>query len=375
MSRKALLLIIVILIIVGVILFIFGLKNIYKNNYYYDYTSSYTVQTISEDVSAELNNGNNNKKQDETGSEVEHQNELTEQETDNINNEPFESSLTENLTTIEEVDLTPETIEDNKEGNKNATSSSNYIDILFLGIDRTSQRDETRISHSTDTIMLVRINTVKKEIKVLSIPRDTYAYIPVIDKMDKINSAYAYGFLKGKAVESTKDAINNLLKQPSLMDFFFTLDMEPIPDIIDELGGVEIDVEIDMQSHGVNLSKGLQLLDGKSSFDYIRWRYGEDGDIGRIKRQHKFIKTMFTKFRANENKDTFINLLFSYDEYIDTDMELEQIVNLFDILRDIDEDNIMFYLLPGTAEIRNDVSYWIANENEIREEVNIFVKQ
>ena len=210
---------------------------------------------------------------------------------------------------------------------------------------------------------------------MLSIPRDTYAYIPVIDKMDKINSAYAYGFLKGKAVESTKDAINNLLKQPSLMDFFFTLDMEPIPDIIDELGGVEIDVEIDMQSHGVNLSKGLQLLDGKSSFDYIRWRYGEDGDIGRIKRQHKFIKTMFTKFRANENKDTFINLLFSYDEYIDTDMELEQIVNLFDILRDIDEDNIMFYLLPGTTEIRNDVSYWIANENEIREAINIFVKQ
>lgn len=374
MSRKALLLIIVILIIVGVILFIFGLKDIYKNNYYYDYTSSYTVQTISEDVSAELNNGNNNKKQDETGSEVEHQNELTEQETDNINNEPFESSLTENLTTIEEVALTPETIEDNKEGSKTATSSSNYIDILFLGIDRTSQRDETRISHSTDTIMLVRINTVKKEIKVLSIPRDTYAYIPVIDKMDKINSAYAYGFLKGKAVESTKDAINNLLKQPSLMDFFFTLDMEPIPDIIDELGGVEIDVEIDMQSHGVNISKGLQLLDGKSSFDYIQWRYGEDGDIGRIKRQQKFIKTMFTKFRTNETKNTFISLLFSYDEYINTDMELEQIANLFDILRDIDEDNIMFYLLPGTAEIRNDVSYWIANENEIREAINIFVK-
>ena len=106
--------------------------------------------------------------------------------------------------------------------------------------------------------MLVRINTVKKEIKVLSIPRDTYAYIPVIDKMDKINSAYAYGFLKGKAVESTKDAINNLLKQPSLMDFFLRWIWNQFL-ILLMIGGVEIDVEIDMQSHGVNLSKGLQL--------------------------------------------------------------------------------------------------------------------
>ena len=178
-----------------------------------------------------------------------------------------------------------------EKSNSNTTvkedNSNEVMTILFLGIFR------------SDTIMIARIDVANKSIKILSIPRDTYTYIPLIDKRDKINHAYAYGSLKGKGVISVFDAIEQFTEKPKIENYFL-LEMEPIPDIIDDLGGIELDVEIDMKTHGADLSKGYQLLDGKKAFDYIHWRYSSNGDIGRIERQHKFIKTLFkTTFKED----------------------------------------------------------------------------
>lgn len=247
------------------------------------------------------------------------------------------------------------------------TPPQNMLNVLFLGIDRTEAREKTRVTSASDTIMLARINLDSKTVKVLSIPRDTYAYIPVTDTMDKMNSAYAYGALQGKAVKSIKDAMIYLLGDDCRIDYYFTLDMEPIPDIIDDLGGVEVNVEIDMQSHGVNLIKGLQVLDGKSAYDYLRWRYADDGDIGRIRRQQGFIKALFSKLKASDMENELLRIILSYGDYINTDLGLEQIDNIIQLCAGISEEDIQFYVLPGEGKDMNDISYWMVNEEKMKE--------
>ena len=126
-----------------------------------------------------------------------------------------------------------------EKSNSNTTvkedNSNEVMTILFLGIDRTEERDESIGIFRSDTIMIARIDVANKSIKILSIPRDTYTYIPLIDKRDKINHAYAYGSLKGKGVISVFDAIEQFTEKPKIENYFL-LEMEPIPDIIDDLG-------------------------------------------------------------------------------------------------------------------------------------------
>lgn len=247
------------------------------------------------------------------------------------------------------------------------TPSKNMMNILFLGIDRTEDREKTRISSAADTIMLARIDLDNRTMKVLSIPRDTYTYIPVTDTTDKINSSYAYGALQGKAAKSIKDAILHLLGDLSKIDYFFTLDMETVPDIIDDLGGLEVNVEIDMQSHGVNLLKGLQVLDGKLAYDYIRWRYADDGDIGRIRRQQGFIKALFRKLQASDIEKELLRIILFYEDYINTDLGLEQIENIIHFCAGFQEEGIRFFTLPGEGKDMNGISYWIIDEKKMKE--------
>ena len=58
------------------------------------------------------------------------------------------------------------------------------------------------INLKRNSLLIARIDMDTKEVKILSIPRDTYSYVPVENKKDKINHAYAYGSLKNKGVES-----------------------------------------------------------------------------------------------------------------------------------------------------------------------------
>ena len=211
---------------------------------------------------------------------------------------------------------------------------SYVINILFLGIDLTKEFNDPEALHRADTISLIRINLDTKDIKFLSIPRDTYTFVPIKNKKDKINHSYAYGSLKGKAVESTIEAVNKFLKYGTV-DYYFTFDLEPVPKIVDSIGGVELDVEVDMLNHDANLHKGLQVLDGQKAYDYIHWRYSGDGDIGRIKRQQKFLGAVYNKLKVNGKLTETIKLVMDYKDNMKTDMTVKQIIGLAKFTSDI----------------------------------------
>jgi len=102
--------------------------------------------------------------------------------------------------------------------------SSGSIYLLCLGIDKTAERERWLGTYRTDTIALVRIDLDKQRIKILSIPRDTYTFVPVENKNDKINHAYAFGSIQHKGVQASIDAVHCLLVR-EVVNYYFLMDM------------------------------------------------------------------------------------------------------------------------------------------------------
>ncbi|MGI6677935.1 MAG: LCP family protein [Dehalobacterium sp.] len=231
------------------------------------------------------------------------------------------------------------------------------INILLLGIDRNDQREEYMGVFRSDMISLIRFDLNNNKVNVLAIPRDTYTYLPVIDKKDKINHAYAYGSVKDRAVESISEAVSQFTGLP--VDYYISLDMAPVPDIVDDIGGVEVDVEIDMKTHGANLSKGLQVLNGQQAFDYIHWRYSANGDIDRIKRQQKFLKALFKQQKESGKLVENVNILWKYKESLKTDLTPAQMIALAKFANEIPDGGINYFTIPGKPQTINKISYWM----------------
>lgn len=242
-------------------------------------------------------------------------------------------------------------------------ATTNIINILFLGIDKTEERESWLGVYRSDTIVIARIDLDSKKIKVLNIPRDTYAYVPVENKLDKINHAYAFGSLNGNGIQASIDAVNEFFNK-KIVDYFFLMSMEPIPGIVNEIGGVKLDVEIDMKDHGANLSKGFQVLNGDQAFDYIHWRYSAGGDIDRIKRQQKFMSVLYRQQRDSKKILETFQIVLKHKNEIQTDFTAKQMIGLATFMSDIPNGNVTYYTIPGTGEMINGIEYWVPNNKD-----------
>lgn len=157
------------------------------------------------------------------------------------------------------------------------------INIALFGLDSKGSTETGR----SDSIMIASLDKKHKKIKLTSIMRDTYIDIPG-QGMDKINHAYAYG-----GPELAIKTINQNFK----MDIreFVTVDTSGFEEIIDIVGGVEINVKADEVSHVACGSPGLQVLNGKEALAYSRIRKTGDGDYERTERQREVLSKMINK--------------------------------------------------------------------------------
>ncbi|MCR6545247.1 LCP family protein [Dehalobacterium formicoaceticum] len=231
------------------------------------------------------------------------------------------------------------------------------INILLLGIDRNEEREEYMGVFRSDMISLIKLDLDDNNVNVLAIPRDTYTYVPVEGKKDKINHAYAYGSMNDQGVESISEAVSQFTGLP--IDYYISLDMGPIPDIVDEIGGVEIDVEIDMKTHGADLSKGLQVLNGQQAFDYIHWRYSANGDIDRMKRQQKFLKALFKQQKDSGKLVESVRTLLRYKDSLGTNLTPAQMIALAKFANKVPNEGVNYFTVPGNAQTIKKISYWV----------------
>jgi len=231
----------------------------------------------------------------------------------------------------------------------------------------------------TDFIMLAKYNPETGKINALSIPRDT----KVVGTVDgKINSAYA----RGKNIQKLADKVKDITSLEA--DYYLIFDTATVRKMVDEVGGIPMDVPIDMdyddnaQNLHIKLKKGYQVLDGKEAEQFIRFRKNNDGsgyplgDVQRIEAQQKFIKAAVEQVLKTENLLKLPELISLGLESVKTDMSLTQMLTYLDDVKAFNKNNLRLETLPGEGQYIGPTSYFVHNSAETKNLIDeMFIRE
>lgn len=214
----------------------------------------------------------------------------------------------------EEIQVNPDIQETTVE------TMSGYTNVALFGLD-TRKAGQLGKGNNSDTIIVASINNDTKEVKLVSVYRDTYLDL-TNGKYNKCNAAYSAG--------GPKQAINMLNKNLDLdIEYYVSVDFAALTQTVDLLGGIEIDVDETEIGHlnnytvetskvtGVETNKltqpGLQLLDGVQATSYCRIRYTAGDDFKRTERQREVIMEIVNKAKKADITEIneIINAVFS----------------------------------------------------------------
>ena len=187
----------------------------------------------------------------------------------------------------------------------------------------------------SDSIMIATIDTHNKKLKLTSIMRDSYVNIDG-HGLDKINHAYAFG--------KAELAIKTLNENFDLnISEFAAVNFSTLPKIIDKLGGIELDIDLEELQYingyisdlnGINntsvspiSSTGLQHVNGTQAMAYCRIRYTSGGDYKRTERHREVLSKMFEKI-LSMSPTSYPSLLNEILPMISTSLSASEIMDL-----------------------------------------------
>uniref|UniRef100_UPI003570C5CB LCP family protein n=1 Tax=Mangrovihabitans endophyticus TaxID=1751298 RepID=UPI003570C5CB len=243
-------------------------------------------------------------------------------------------------------------------------AAGDAMNFLMLGSD-TRDPGSTGGSRS-DTIIVLHLPKDRSGAQMVSIPRDTWVHVPRSADgrhggvTAKINAAFAWGGAP-LMVQTVEDYTGVRIDHMVMVDF------SGFKDIVDALGGVQIDVERAFTStHSLNpdsirhFRAGPQTMDGAAALDYARERYAfADGDFARIRHQQQVIKAILSKASSGgmlANPARLNSFLRASADSVAVDDTLN-IIGTADDLRHLRSENLTFCTSPsaGTA-MRGDQS-------------------
>ena len=248
----------------------------------------------------------------------------------------------------------------NREGERQQSDSATES---FKGADKPYcilVTGEDKVSGLCDVIMLVSVDTRNERICVMQIPRDTYA-----EYTDR-----SYKKLNGAANALGADGLRGFLEQSLgvIIDGYLTLDLAAFRNIIDTLGGVEIELEKAIrytdaeQGLFIDLPSGKQVLDGERAEMLVRYRKGyADGDIGRLGAQKRFLAALFATLKQKVNSDNAYRLAESLIDGVGTDIDIATVVALGLKALSLDSDGLLFVTAPGEQAVaeKSGASYYV----------------
>lgn len=277
-------------------------------------------------------------------------------------------------------------IKDEEERPKEEKRNEINKNVAVFGVDE----DGTR----TDIMFVVNLNSETKKVKVLSIPRDTKVNWSERQKekllelkgytrsVSKLNEMSAYGGIENVR-DFTIDEIENILGIK--VDNYVLIGLQAFRDIVDAVGGIEIDVpefrgrglhydDYEQDLH-IHLEPGLQLLDGKQAEGLIRFRkdnYGNsytNGDTDRIKIQQQFLGAFADKILTPSVIPKLYNIISAVFSNVSTDIRLTEVPQYLSYLSDFSVDNITFDTIGGEGRMENGVSYFFIDYDTLDEKI------
>lgn len=243
------------------------------------------------------------------------------------------------------------------------------LTVLIMGV------SEDISSKLTDTIMIASYNPKTQKATLLSIPRDTFVgkNKNTATSYDKINALYQ------SSPEKTLAAVNKITGLD--IKYYVVISNNALVQLVDEIGGVEFDVPIDMnyddssQKLAIHLKKGKQKLNGEQAEGLVRFRknnngtsypseYG-DNDLGRMRTQREFITEVAKQTLQLKNITKIGSFVDIIKENVTTNIKnWSTIKDYVAYAVDFSTENIRAESLPGEAGYYNKLSFFIYNQKE-----------
>ncbi len=261
------------------------------------------------------------------------------------------------------------------------------VNILLLGSDSRVGEENQRLGGTVggmraDTTIVLHVSADRSRVELVSIPRDSLVDIPECtttrgetipasaDTM--INAAFARGWNSGGDLASAAACAWNTVEATTglYIDHFALVDFAGFEQMVNAVGGVDIYVDRDMRqtdtSDGLNLTAGLNHLDGEQALYFARARYvtGTDGsDITRISHQQQLLRALAEKVLASSSLSDMASLTqlvsaVSSSLTVDQGLSVTTTTSLAYSLRSVSRSNVVF----ATAPFRYDTD----NPNRVR---------
>lgn len=257
---------------------------------------------------------------------------------------------------------------------QNTLKNLDEFRVLLLGV----STDTSAVL--TDTIMVASYNPRTQKASLLSIPRDTYVgkSESTANSYDKINAMYQ------TSTDKILKAVNDLTGLK--LQYYVVVDTQALIALVDEIGGVQFNVPIDMdyddssQDLHIHLKAGPQLLDGEKAENLVRFRHNNDGtsypasygdnDIGRMRTQREFITQVAKQTIQLKNIGKIGEIVDIAYKYIETNVTLSVIKDYIPYAIEFNTDNIQTGTIPGTNQKINGLWFLKANKTEAKELIN-----
>ncbi len=235
-----------------------------------------------------------------------------------------------------------------------ALAKQEPFSVLMLGVD-----ERTGDKGRSDTMIVLTVNPNNNSVKMLSIPRDTRTEIVGRGKVDKINHAYAFG-----GEEMSMATVENLLDIP--IDYYIKINMEGFKDVVDAVGGVTVNNELDFSEDGHHFAKGTLNLNGDEALAFVRMRYNDpNGDFGRQKRQREVIQGVMSKGASFSSLTRFGNIFAALGKNVRTNITFDEMKDIQSNYKDAVQ-NIEQIQMTGKGTKINGIFYETIPEEEIQ---------
>ena len=229
--------------------------------------------------------------------------------------------------------------------------------VLLLGID-TGDLGRTEQGRS-DTMMIATVNPRDKKTTIVSIPRDTYVPIVGYGTEDKINHAYAFG---GAAM--SMDTVASYLDIP--VDHYAAINMKGLKELVDAVGGITVDNEMEFTQDNYTFKHGQITLDGDMALSYSRMRYDDPrGDYGRQERQRTIVMGVVNKLLSMDGITKYQEVLNAMESNVKTDMTFDTMKTIALDYRDAFA-NVKTEQMQGEGFMQDNISYQRVSDEELK---------
>ncbi len=241
------------------------------------------------------------------------------------------------------------------------------VNVLLLGMGGEGHDG----AYLTDTMILASLKPSTKQVSLISVPRDLTTPVSGWRKLNSVN-AYAEKALPGSGGEATTKAIAELLQAP--ITYYVRIDFAGFERIIDEIGGVEINVENTFDDYTypatgqednpdyyarfehLHFTAGPQKMNGALALKYARSRHAlgpEGSDFARARRQQLLLEAVKEKLLSRQtllNPVVLTKLISEFNKDVSTNLSTWEILRFWDLAKNVNRDQIINKVLSDAPD-------------------------